>query len=104
MTWFGATNRSISPPSSFVAQPGFTVTPVSSFGDTLAYTVSRSSGSFGTHTNFNKTGSLTWNGFTYLCFLAKHWENQTLNANIDSGQLIEGMERCIRTGEPRRNG
>ncbi len=83
---------------SFVPQSGFTVTPATSFGDTLPFTVARSSGSFGTHANFNKTGSLQWNGLTYLCFIAKNFEGQSVGTNIIGAALTNGIERSQANG------
>lgn len=84
--------------SGFTPQPGFNITPDTVFGDKLGMTITRSSGSFGTHSNYNKTGSLQWNGLTFLCFLAKNFEGQTAGTNLVGAALTNGIQRSQGNG------
>lgn len=94
-----AASNSITPAASGVTpQPGFTVTADTVFADKLGMTITRSSGSFGTHPNYNKTGSLTWNGLPILCFIAKDFESTAIGTNIIGAALTGGIERSQQNG------
>ncbi len=73
-----ATTQSSS--TGFTPQSGFSVSPATSFAHALQMTVSRSSGSWGTHADFNP-GNYTWNSNRYLCFLMKSFEDGLYETN-----------------------
>lgn len=68
----------------FTPQSTFTLTALDgSFAHTLRATLDRSSGSFGSHADFN-TGNFTWNGHNHL--LALFWD-------VESAANTAGIER-----------
>lgn len=71
------------PANGFTPQPGFTVSAASIFAHGLNITITRSSGSFGTHANYN-TPNYLWMGSPYLSALV--WD-------IEPATTVSGLTR-----------